>query len=308
MNKTETSNFLSRYQGELNLSKPRPGFQVLRSLARRKIALAGVMVILFMILVAIFAPFLTPFDPTEIDVISRLNPPGWTSPDGDVHILGTDSLGRDVFTRLIYGARVSLTVGITTVFIAGTIGVFLGLISGYFGGWLDAIIMRLADIQFAFPFILLAIAVLAVMGPGMTKIILVLGVNGWVRYGRITRSQVLSLREQEFILAARSIGTGNMYIIFKHILPNTWGPIIVIASFMVASTIIAEAALSFLGLGVPPAIPTWGAMLADGRDYMERAPWLSIYAGLSISIVVLSINVAGDWIRDYLEPYLKNIT
>jgi peptide/nickel transport system permease protein len=261
-----------------------------------------------MILVAIFAPFLTPFDPAEIDIVNRLKPPGGTSPEGEMHLLGTDTLGRDVFTRLIYGARVSLTVGITAVFIAGTLGVLLGLISGYFGGWLDVFIMRLADVQFAFPFILLAIAVLAVMGPGMMKIIIVLGVNGWVRYGRITRSQVLSLREREFVLAARSIGISNMRIIFKHILPNTWSPIIVVASFMVASTIIAEASLSFLGLGVPPAIPSWGGMLADGRDYMERAPWLSIYAGLAISLIVLSINVAGDWVRDYLDPHLKNIT
>ncbi len=305
---SEISNFLSMKQGELDLSKPRPRFQVLRSLVRRKVALVGVIVIVFMILVAIFAPFLTPFDPAEIDIVNRLKPPGGTSPEGEMHLLGTDTLGRDVFTRLMYGARVSLTVGITAVLIAGTLGVLLGLISGYFGGWLDVLIMRLADVQFAFPFILLAIAVLAVMGPGMMKIIIVLGVNGWVRYGRITRSQVLSLREREFVLAARSIGIGNMRIIFKHILPNTWSPIIVVASFMVASTIIAEASLSFLGLGVPPAIPSWGGMLADGRYYMERAPWLSIYAGLAISLIVLSINVAGDWVRDYLDPHLKNIT
>ena len=304
---SRTSGFLSAKTGEPELSKTRPQFPVLRSLARRKVALVGVIVIMLMILVAIFAPFLTPYDPAEINIVNRLNPPGWTSPDGDVYVLGTDSLGRDVLTRLMYGTRVSLTVGITAVLIAGTIGVSLGLISGYFGGWLDAVIMRLADIQFAFPFILLAIAVLAVMGPGLSNLILVLGVNGWVRYGRITRSQVLSFREEDFVLAARSIGTGSWRIIFQHILPNSWGPVIVIASFMVASTIISEAALSFLGLGVPPDIPSWGAMLADGRDYMERAPWLSIYAGLSISIVVLSINVVGDWMRDYLDPHLKNI-
>ena len=269
--------------------------------------MAGVVVIVLMILVAIFAPYLTPYDPDEIDIVNRLKPPRWTSPEGDVHFLGTDSLGRDVLTRLMYGARVSLLVGITAVMIAGSIGVFLGLISGYFGGWLDAVIMRMADIQFAFPFILLAIAVLAVMGPGLSNLILILGLNGWIRYGRITRSQVLAYREEDFVLAAHSIGTGKWRIIFQHILPNTWGPIIVIASFMVASTIIAEAALSFLGLGVPPSIPSWGAMLADGRDYMERAPWLSIYAGLAISIVVLSINVVGDWVRDFLDPNMKNV-
>ncbi|MFN2203070.1 MAG: ABC transporter permease [Caldilineaceae bacterium] len=304
---SHTSNILSMKQAKSEIPTYRPRFQALRSLGRRKVALAGVIVILVMILVAIFAPYLTPYEPNEIDVVNRLNPPGWTSPEGDVHILGTDSLGRDVLTRLVYGARVSLLVGITAVLIAGSMGVFLGLVSGYFGGWLDAVIMRLADIQFAFPFILLAIAVLAVMGPGLGNLILILGLNGWVRYGRITRSQVLAFREEDFVLAAHSIGSGSRRIIFQHILPNTWGPIIVIASFMVASTIIAEAALSFLGLGVPPGIPSWGTMLADGRDYMERAPWLSIYAGLAISIVVLSINVVGDWIRDFLDPNMKNI-
>jgi len=291
-----------------SLLKPKPRFQMLKSLYRRKLALIGVFVLLIVAITGIFAPELAPYEPTKTNMMDRIKPPGWTSNNGDFHLLGTDVIGRDVLSRLIYGTRISLVVGIIAVAIAGTIGVLFGLLSGYFGGWLDTLIMRFADIQFAFPFILLAIAVLAVLGPGVFKLILVLGFNGWVRYGRITRSQVLSLREQEFVLAAHSIGMSNSRIIFKHILPNIWGPVIVIASFMVASTIISEASLSFLGLGVPPMVPTWGSMLADGRDYLTLAPWLSIYAGVAISIVVLSINIVGDWIRDYLDPRLKNIT
>ena len=290
-----------------SLSKPKPRFQALKSLYRRKLALIGLFVLLLVVVAAVFSPSLAPYSPTKTNMLNRLKPPGWTSSAGEYHVLGTDVIGRDVLSRLIYGSRISLVVGITAVAIAGTIGVLLGLLSGYYGGWLDVLIMRFADIQYAFPFILLAIAILAVLGPGVINLILVLGFNGWVRYGRITRSQVLSLREQEFILAAHSIGMSNTRIIFKHILPNLWGPIIVIASFMVASTIIAEASLSFLGLGVPPMVPTWGSMLADGRDYLTVAPWLSIYAGVAISIVVLSINIVGDWVRDYLDPNLKNI-
>jgi peptide/nickel transport system permease protein len=292
---------------EIELARPKVRYQALKSLFRRKVAFIGVIVLMIIVLVGLLAPIISPYNPTKTNIVDRLKPPGWVSPQGELHVLGTDLIGRDVLSRLIYGSRISLLVGFTAVLIAGTIGVLFGLLSGYYGGWLDTIIMRLADVQFAFPFILLAIAVLAVLGPGVMKIILVLGVNGWVRYGRITRSQVLSLREQEFVLAARSIGIGNSRIIFKHILPNTWGPIIVIASFMVASTIISEASLSFLGLGVPPMVPSWGGMLADGRDYLSRAPWLSIYAGIAISLIVLSINVVGDWIRDYLDPQLKNI-
>jgi peptide/nickel transport system permease protein len=305
---TETTTLPGMKHGNESLSKPKPRFQMIKSLYRRKLALIGVFVLLLVVVAGIFAPELAPYEPTKTNMMNRLKPPGWTSSAGEFHALGTDVIGRDVLSRLIYGTRISLVVGITAVAIAGTIGVLFGLLSGYYGGWLDTIIMRFADIQFAFPFILLAIAVLAVLGSGVFKLILVLGFNGWVRYGRITRSQVLSLREQEFVLAARSIGMNNSRIIFKHILPNIWGPVIVIASFMVASTIISEASLSFLGLGVPPMVPTWGSMLADGRDYLTVAPWLSIYAGVAISIVVLSINIVGDWIRDYLDPNLKNIT
>jgi peptide/nickel transport system permease protein len=258
-------------------------------------------------LTAIFAPILTPLDPEEIDIIHRLKPPMWRAPDGTLHILGTDTLGRDVFARLTYGARVSLVVGLSAVLIAGTLGVFLGLVSGYVGGFVDDVIMRIGDIQLAFPFILLAISVLAVLGPGVDKLIIVLGITGWVTYGRLARSQVIYLREMEFVEAARAIGVRQSRIMGRHVLPNLWGVVIVIASFSVASTIIAEASLSFLGLGVPPEVPTWGGMLSENREYLEIAPWLVVFPGLAISLTVLGINVLGDWIRDYLDPRMKNV-
>ncbi len=285
----------------------RPRFGALRSLARRKLALVGAIIVLVAVLVAVLAPVLTPLDPSDINIIDRLKPPLWRAPDGTLHLLGTDTLGRDVFARLCYGARVSLVVGLSAVFLAGTLGVFLGLVSGYMGGLLDDVIMRIGDIQLAFPFILLAISVLAVLGPGVDKLIIVLGITGWVTYGRLARSQVIYLREMEFVDAARAVGVRRARIMGRHILPNLWGVVIVIASFSVASTILAEASLSFLGLGVPPNIPTWGGMLSENREYLELAPWLVIFPGLAISLTVLGINVLGDWIRDYLDPRMKNV-
>ena len=288
--------------------RERPRFAALRSLYHRKLAFVGAIFVLAAFLVAIFAPALTPYDPAQIDILNRLKPPGWRSPAGEMHLLGTDTLGRDVLARLVYGARVSLAVGLSAVLIAGTLGVFLGVISGYFGGFLDDVIMRIGDIQLAFPFILLAISILAVLGPGVDKLIIVLGISGWVTYGRLSRSQVIYLREMEFIHAATAIGVKKGRIMARHVLPNLWGVIIVIASFSVASTIIAEASLSFLGLGVPPDVPTWGGMLSESREYLEITPWLVIFPGLAISFTVLGINVVGDWIRDYLDPRMKNLT
>ena len=287
--------------------RQRPIVRMARSLMHKKLALVGAIIILFVVLVALFANYLTPYDPGEIDILYRLKPPGWRAPDGALHILGTDTLGRDVYTRLIYGARVSLAVGLTVVLIAGTIGVFLGLVAGYLGGPLDDFIMRIADIQLAFPFILLAISVIAIVGPGVVILVVVLGISRWMEYARIVRSQTISLRENEFVTASRSIGSHNSRIISRHILPNVWGAVIVISSFSVASTIIAEASLSYLGLGVPPEVPSWGGMLADSREYLETAPWLSIFPGLAIALTVLGVNVVGDWLRDYLDPSLKNL-
>jgi peptide/nickel transport system permease protein len=255
-----------------------------------------------MAFIAIFAPVLTKYDPTSVDLAVRLKPPMPFKGSTSEHILGTDALGRDIAARLANGARVSLLVGIVAVFISGVLGVSLGLVTGYFGGWFDDVLMRLADVQLAFPFILLMLAVLAVIGPGLWNLILVLGVTGWVTYARVVRGQVFSLREKEYIIAARSIGSSSLRIIFLHIMPNVLGPVIVIASFAVASTIVAEASLSFLGLGVKPTTPTWGMMLSDGREYIRTAWWLTTLPGLALAITVLGINLLGDWLRDVLDP------
>ena len=292
------------------LDSPKPATlqsQFLPRLLRSKIALASSVILALVIFAAIAAPLVAPKDPTGIHLVQRLKPPGFVDPAGGRSWLGTDSLGRDVYSRIVYGARVSLMVGLSAVLISGTVGLLLGLVSGFFGGWVDDVIMRVADIQLSFPTILLALAIMAVLGSGLDKVILVLGLTGWVQYGRIVRGQVLSVKQEEFVLAARATGERNWRILFEHILPNIWSPVIVIASFSVATNIVAEASLSFLGVGVPPSVPSWGAMLADGRQYIGLAEWLTIPAGLAISFTVLSINILGDWLRDFIDPRLKNI-
>ena len=281
--------------------------RVLARLFRSKAAVVSVAVLLLVLLAAVAAPWLAPNDPFAIKLIQRLKPPGYTNSAGITYWLGTDSLGRDVFSRLIYGARVSIMVGLAAVIISGTVGLLVGLLSGYFGGWVDDLFMRLCDIQLSFPTILLALTIMAVLGTGLDKLILVLGLTGWVQYGRIVRSQVLTIKTDEFVLAARATGERQWRILFQHILPNVWSPVIVIASFTVASNIVSEASLSFLGVGVPPSVPSWGTMLADGRQYVGVADWLTLPAGAAISLTVLSINILGDWLRDYLDPRLKNI-
>lgn len=274
-------------------------------LLRSRAALASVLVLLLLVALALLAPRIAPHNPTRVNVLKTLKPPVWLEGSDPKYLLGTDSLGRDVLSQLLYGARVSLLVGITVVAAGGTIGTLLGLVAGYYGGYVDDVIMRLADIQLAFPFILLAITFLAVLGPGLENVILVLAVGSWMSYARVMRGQVMSLREKEFVEAARTVGVRTPTILFRHLLPNAFAPIIVIASFSVASTIISEASLSFLGLGVRPSTPTWGAMLANGREYITDAWWLVVFPGLAIMLTVLSINVLGDWLRDRLDPRLR---
>lgn len=285
--------------------RKRPNFQVLRSLFRSRFALIACLILIVAVVVAVFADYLAPHPPNEIALNLRLKPPvlfGGTT----TFLLGTDSLGRDVLSRLIYGARTSLTVGFAAVLISGILGTILGLIAGYFHGWTDNVISRVMDIQLAFPVIVLAIAAIAFLGPGLLNVILVLGIAGWVTYGRMVRGETLSLGEREFVQAAYVVGVPTHRIILRHILPNVFTPIIVVASFAVSSAIIAEATLSFLGLGVPPKVPSWGSMLSEGREYIGDAWWLALFPGLAIVLVVLSINLLGDWLRDYLDPRLKS--
>ena len=228
-----------------------------------------------------------------------------TSEQGAYHLLGTDALGRDLLTRMMYGGRISLLVGITVVTVASLIGVPLGLISGFFGKIFDTIIMRLADIQLAVPFFLLAIVIMAVLGTGLINVIIVLGVSSWVGYARIVRGTVLSLREQPFIEAARCVGMSNRRLVTNHLLPNVWTPILVLATQGVGGAILAESSLTFLGLGISPLIPTWGAMIADGRNYLTTAWWIATFPGLLLTLTVLSIYFLGDGLRDVLDPKLR---
>ena len=269
-------------------------------------ALAGVLILLVAAVVAIFGPWLAPLDPNRQNLIARLLEPGSPGRGDVVYWLGSDHLGRDVLSRLLYGARVSLLVGVAAIVVGGTIGTVAGLVSGYFGGWTDDVVMRLGDIQLAFPFILLAIMFLVVLGPGLMNMILVLGIGQWVTYARIVRAQTLSLREKEYVEAARAMGDGTVSILFRTILPNIMAPLTVIASFNVAGVILSEAALSFLGLGVPPEVPTWGSMLSESRDHLlSNKWWLAVFPGLAIVLTVLAFNIIGDWLRDFLDPRLK---
>ena len=269
----------------------------------------ALVILLATAIAAAFGPALAPFDPNRQNLVLRLADPMSSGPDGSVFWLGSDVLGRDVLTRLLYGARISLLVGIAAIAVGGTIGIVAGLLSGYFGGWVDDVIMRLGDIQLAFPFILLAIMFLVVLGSGIWNLILVLGVGQWVTYARIVRADTLSLREKEFVEAARALGDSTTSIIFRTILPNILAPLTVIASFNVASVILSEAALSFLGLGVPPSVPTWGSMLAESRDTLVANKWwLAVFPGVAIVLTVLSFNILGDWLRDFLDPRLRERT
>lgn len=275
------------------------------SLKRTRWPLIGMCFLIVLVLAAFLAPWLAPHDPTEVDIRKRLRPPAWADGSLEGHPLGTDPLGQDVLSRLISGARISLIVGASAVVLAGTLGVAIGLIAGYSGGWVDSALMRLADIQMGFPFILLALTVMAVVGPGLFNLILVLGLTNWVPYARVVRGEVMGLRDLEYVQAAEAIGNTPARVIVRHIFPNVLPPVMVIASFAVATTILAEAALSFLGLGLPPTIPTWGGMLAQGREFVYESWWLTVFPGMMIFLSVLSINFIGDWLRDYLDPRLE---
>jgi peptide/nickel transport system permease protein len=292
------------------LATPRPRVDrewvaLLRRLVRRRTALFGMLVVLGVLLAAAFAPLVAPFDPLEQDIGQRLREPGWQDAQGRVHPLGTDHLGRDILSRIVFGSRIALVVGLAAVVISGLLGMLIGLLAGYFGGRVDDFLMRLADIQLAFPFILLAIAVIGVLGPSLRNIIIVIGVSSWVVYARVVRGEVLSIREREYVQAAIALGSQHWRVLRHHVLPNTLTPWLVVATLDMARVIVIESALSFLGLGVQPPTPTWGGMLADGRVYLSTAWWLATFPGLAILITVLGINLFGDGLRDTLDPRLK---
>ena len=274
---------------------------------RRGGGLFNLAFLLVVALAAITAPWITGQDPTFGEPAHRLRPPVWQAAGTPAHILGTDQLGRDVYTRLIYGSRISLVVGLGTVLISMVLGSIVGLVAGYFEGRLGTWCMRLADVQLAFPFLLLALAVVAAIGAGLLNVILILGIAGWATFSRVVRAQVLSVKQREYVEAVRAIGAGQPTVVVRHIVPNILTPVIVLATAMVANNIVVEASLTFLGLGVQPTIPSWGSMLADARDYLGVAWWMGIFPGLALMLTVLVINLLGDWLRDYLDPALHNV-
>lgn len=275
----------------------------LRRLARRRTALFGLIVVAVVVVAAVGAPWLSPYDPVAQDIGDRrLKPPLWSDDAGHLHVLGTDHLGRDLLARVIHGAQPALLVGVAAVAISGILGMAIGLVAGYFGGRLDDVLMRLADIQLAFPFILLAIAVIGIVGPSLLTIIVVIGVSSWVIYARIVRGAVLSLREREFVQAALALGSRDARVVIRHILPNVLTPWLVVATLDMARVIVIESALSFLGLGVQPPMPSWGTMLSTAQQFLEQAPWMAWWPGLAIFVLTLSFNLAGDGLRDVLDP------
>jgi peptide/nickel transport system permease protein len=265
-------------------------------------AFSGGSIVLIFILLGVFGPWLAPHDPNKQELTAMMKPPQGM---GGAHVLGTDNLGRDILSRIVYGARVSLLVAFAVVFVSGLIGVILGATSGYIGGKADFLIQKLVEVIWAFPPLLLGITIMAFMGQGLTNLIIALVAQRWIPYCRVVRGQALSLRERDFVMAARCLGATKSQIIGRHILPNLIQTSLVIGTFAMASSIIAEASLSFLGVGVPPEIPTWGTMLADARIYISTSWWMPLFPGLCIFITVLGINLLGDALRDILDPRLK---
>jgi peptide/nickel transport system permease protein len=265
----------------------------------------GGAILLALCICGVAAPLLAPRDPQAQTLEDRLRPPRWAENGSPVYLLGTDNLGRDMLSRIIYGSRISLMVGAATVIFAGLLGCTLGAIAGYFGRMPDEIVSKIAEIFLAFPFLLIAIAIMAFLGQGVGNLILALMLSRWVQYCRVVRGEVLSIRERDFVTAAKALGGKDWYVIFRHVVPNTLASVTVIATFGMAIVIITEASLSFLGLGVPVHIPTWGSMLSEGRSYINRAPWLTIFPGLAIFITVFGINLLGDGLRDIFDPKLR---
>jgi len=286
-------------------AEPASGRRSLRRLWRLKWGLVAAAIMLAIVVTAVAAPWLAPYSPVEVDITHRLGPPAWMEGGKTEHWLGTDQIGRDLLSRMIYGGRVSLLIGVSAVLVSSTIGVLLGLVAGYFGSRTDWIIMTLINIMLTFPFVLLALAVIAVLGPSLVNMVIVLGVTGWPLYARVIRAETMAIRERDFITAGRALGMSHVRIIFRQILPNLISVVVVIATLQVASVIILESFLSFLGLGVQPPTPAWGNMLGEGRVYMLNSWWIAAFPGAAIFVTTLAINLMGNALRDWLDPHMK---
>lgn len=269
---------------------------------RDKAGLFGVAVLVGLVGVAVFAPLLAPHDPAAQSISNRFHPPVWADGGSWTNVLGTDALGRDVFSRLIYGTRISLIVGAAVVLVAGTFGVVYGLISGYKGGRADSVMMGVVDTQIAFPGLLLALTILTVVGPSVRNIVIVLAINGWMVYARMTRGVVLSLRETPYVEAAEMLGCRTRRVMLRHLLPNLTSPLLTLSTLEFARIVLAEAALSFLGLGVQPPDASWGLMVAEGRQYINTAWWVITFPGIAISLTVLGVNLFASWLRIAADP------
>jgi len=282
-------------------------FYLWRLLWRDKAGLIGLLIFVTIIVCAIFASVLAPHDPLKQDLYASRQPPAWTEEGSSEHILGTDNLGRDIFSRIIYGSRVSIMVGFLGVSMAFTLGIMIGLIAGYKGGRTDNIIMTLTNMVLALPYLVFVVFIAAILGRSLLNVVLIFGLTDIPIFVRVTRGEVLRLREEGYIEAAISIGQKTPVIIFKHIMPNLLGPLVTLATFEMSAMIFYEAGLGFLGLSVPPTVPSWGNMLAEGRQYLTVYPWMSIYPGLAIVITGFSMNLFGDWLRDALDPRLRRM-
>lgn len=275
------------------------------SLRRNQLGILGLIILGLVGFGATLGATLSPYDPVEVNIANRLLPPVWISGGSVAHLLGTDQLGRDLFTRILYGSRISLMVGLLAVAIAAPVGVVFGLLAGYFSGAVDTVLMRMADSQLTIPVEILAITVIAVLGNSTPNVIMVIALVNWVVYARVMRAEVLARRETDYIMAARSVGAGSFRILFRHLLPNVLTPVIIIASYSVALAMVLEAGLSFIGLGVPPPVPSWGRILQEGVAYMTNAWWLGFFPGVALALTTAGINFVGDWLRDSFDPHFQ---
>jgi peptide/nickel transport system permease protein len=269
-----------------------------QKLKHNRLAVSGLMIIAILVAIAVLAPKIVPYEPTSQNIMVRLQKPSLH------HWLGTDELGRDVLSRIIYGARISLSVGFIAVGISVIIGVFFGAIAGFYGRWIDSLIMRFVDIMFCFPSFFLILMIIAVLGPNIYNVMIIIGITSWPGIARLVRGEILSVKEREYVYAAKAIGASDLRIIFRHILPNALGPVLVTATLGIADAILVESGLSFLGLGVQPPMPSWGNILTSGKDYIESAWWLTLFPGLAILITILSYNLVGEGLREVIDPKL----